>query len=43
MGSETFNVYMNGETKLHQKGLKAIDVDYNKVVTMKGTDTPLLS
>jgi len=36
MGSEQFKVHLDGKTKLHQKGLSAIDVDYNKVVTMKG-------
>ncbi|KAF2682714.1 hypothetical protein K458DRAFT_443908 [Lentithecium fluviatile CBS 122367] len=36
MGSESFDVYMNGKTKIHQKGLQAISVDYNKKVTMKG-------
>lgn len=36
MGSETLTVYMDGKTKIHQKGLSAIDVNYNKKVTMKG-------
>ena len=36
MGSESFDVYMTGKTKIHQSGLKAISVDYNKKVTMKG-------
>ncbi|KAF2187798.1 hypothetical protein K469DRAFT_704753 [Zopfia rhizophila CBS 207.26] len=36
LGSEEFRVEMNGKTKLHQSGLRAIDVDYNKIVTMKG-------
>lgn len=36
MASESFDVYMSGKTKVHQSGLKAISVDYNKKVTMKG-------
>jgi hypothetical protein len=36
MGSESFDVYMTGKTKIHQSGLQAIPVDYNKKVTMKG-------
>lgn len=36
MGAETFKVYLNGKTKVHLKGLPGMDVDYNKVVTMKG-------
>lgn len=37
MQSESFDVFMNGKTKIHQSGLSAISVDYNKKVTMKGT------
>jgi hypothetical protein len=36
MGSESFDVYMAGKTKIHQSGLQPISVDYNKKVTMKG-------
>ena len=36
MGSEEFDVYMDGKTKIHQSGLQAIDVDYNKKIRMKG-------
>jgi len=36
LGSESFDVYVDGKTKVHQSGLKAISVDYNKKVTMKG-------
>lgn len=36
IGSETFEVTMAGKTKVHQKGLSAISVDYNKKITMKG-------
>jgi len=36
MSSEEFNVYLSGSTKVHQKGLRAMTVDYNKVITMKG-------
>jgi hypothetical protein len=34
--AESFNVYLNGKTKVHLKGLPAMDVNYNKVVSMKG-------
>jgi hypothetical protein len=37
LGAETFKVHLDGKTKVHLKGLPAMDVDYNKVVTMKGT------
>lgn len=52
MGSEEFEVYFSGKTKLHQKGLSAISVNYDKTVTMKGlnklnglniTDTKILT
>ncbi|OAL07604.1 hypothetical protein IQ06DRAFT_12984 [Phaeosphaeriaceae sp. SRC1lsM3a] len=36
LGSDKFNVYLNGKTKVHLKGLPAMDVNYNKVVEMKG-------
>jgi len=36
IGSEQFDVYLNGKTKIHQSGLSAISVNYNKKVTMKG-------
>jgi hypothetical protein len=36
MGSEEFQVYMDGKTKLRLSGLKAMKVNYNKVITMKG-------
>lgn len=36
MGSDTFEVELNGKTKLHLKGLPGMDVNYNKVVSMKG-------
>ncbi|KAF2468217.1 uncharacterized protein BDR25DRAFT_265942 [Lindgomyces ingoldianus] len=36
MGSEQFEIYLSGKTKVHQSGLKGISVDYNKVITMKG-------
>lgn len=39
LGSEKFNVYLNGKTKVHLSGLPAMDVDYNKVVEMKGEYT----
>lgn len=36
LGSEKFNVYLDGKTKVHLSGLPAMDVNYNKVVEMKG-------
>ena len=37
LASETFEVHLDGKTKLHLSGLPSMDVDYNKVITMKGT------
>jgi len=36
ISSETFDVYMVGKTKVHQSGLQAISVDYNKKISLKG-------
>lgn len=36
MASETFMLHMDGKTKVHQSGLSAISVNYNKVIEMKG-------
>jgi len=36
MGSESFDIYLDGKTKIHQSGLKGISANYNKVITMKG-------
>ena len=36
LGAETFNVNLRGKTNIHLKGLPTMDVDYNKVVSMKG-------
>jgi len=36
MNSDEFRIAIRGRTGLHQKGLSKINVDYNKVVTMKG-------
>ena len=41
MNSETFFLSMDGKTKVHQKGLKAITVDYNKKIEMKGEHVPI--
>jgi hypothetical protein len=40
IGSETFSVLFSGKTKVHQSGLKAITVDYDKKITMKGMSPP---
>jgi len=37
LGAETFKVHLDGKTQVHLKGLPGMDVNYNKVVTMKGT------
>ncbi|KAH9879311.1 hypothetical protein J1614_002750 [Plenodomus biglobosus] len=36
LAAESFEVYMDGETKLKLSGLPKMSVDYNKVITMKG-------
>jgi len=36
MGSKEFRVAVRGRTGVHQPGLRKIDVNYNKVITMKG-------
>lgn len=36
LASEEYEVYLDGKTKIHLSGLPAMDVDYNKVVKMKG-------
>lgn len=36
IASENFTVIMSGKTKVHQKGLSAISVDYDKQVQLKG-------
>lgn len=36
IASENFTVLMSGKTKVHQKGLSAISVDYDKHVQLKG-------
>lgn len=36
LGSETLEIHLDGKTNIHLSGLPTMDVDYNKVVTMKG-------
>jgi hypothetical protein len=36
ISSDEFDIYLDGKTTVHIKGLPAMDVDYNKVVKMKG-------
>jgi hypothetical protein len=36
LASESFEVHMDGNTNLHISGLPAANVNYNKVITMKG-------
>lgn len=39
IASEKFTISLKGKTKVHQKGLQAISVDYDKKVEMKGRST----
>ncbi|KAF2026486.1 hypothetical protein EK21DRAFT_74074 [Setomelanomma holmii] len=39
IGAEEFKVYLDGKTKIHLKGLPSMNVDYDKVVTMKGLNS----
>jgi hypothetical protein len=36
LASETFEVHLDGKTNIHLSGLPTVDVNYNKVITMKG-------
>lgn len=36
LGSEEFSIHLDGKTHIHLGGLPTMDVNYNKVVTMKG-------
>lgn len=36
LGSEEYKLVVKGRTGLHQSGLRAITVDYNQMVTLKG-------
>ena len=36
LASEEYKLAVDGQTILHQSGLRAMTVDYNKVVTLKG-------
>ncbi|KAF1946313.1 hypothetical protein EJ02DRAFT_418750 [Clathrospora elynae] len=36
LASETLEVHLDGKTNIHLSGLPAMNVDYNKVITMKG-------
>ncbi|KAH8725325.1 hypothetical protein GQ44DRAFT_739769 [Phaeosphaeriaceae sp. PMI808] len=36
LGSETFEVHLDGKTNIKLKGLPSMKVNYNKVITMKG-------
>jgi hypothetical protein len=36
LGAETFDVHLDGKTKVHLKGLPGMKVNYNKVVKMNG-------
>jgi len=43
LAAEEFQLAVDGRTSLHQSGLRAIAVDYNKVVTLKGMLCVLLA
>ncbi|KAF1912574.1 hypothetical protein BDU57DRAFT_370374 [Ampelomyces quisqualis] len=36
MGAETLNMHMSGKTQVHLQGLPAMDVNFNKVISVKG-------
>jgi hypothetical protein len=36
LASETFQIYLDGKTNIHLSGLPTMDVNYNKIITMKG-------
>ena len=36
IGSEDFDVFFSGKTKVHLSGLRGISVNYNKKINMKG-------
>ncbi|KAL6711967.1 hypothetical protein ACN47E_003010 [Coniothyrium glycines] len=36
LASESLDLHLDGKTTIHLSGLPAMDVDYNKVITMKG-------
>jgi len=36
LDSETLQIHLDGKTNIHLSGLPTMDVDYNKVITMKG-------
>lgn len=36
LASDEFEVYLNGKTDIHLSGLPSMDVNYNKIVKMKG-------
>jgi hypothetical protein len=41
VAAETFKLHLTGKTKVHLKGLPAMNVNFNKVITMKGTSINL--
>ncbi|EDU50567.1 conserved hypothetical protein [Pyrenophora tritici-repentis Pt-1C-BFP] len=36
LGSESFDLRLDGKTNIHLSGLPTMDVNYNKIITMKG-------
>jgi hypothetical protein len=36
LASESFDIHLDGKTNIHLSGLPKMDVNYNKVITMKG-------
>jgi hypothetical protein len=40
LAAESFNVHLDGKPSIKLSGLPSMDVNYNKVVTMKGTISP---
>jgi hypothetical protein len=41
LAAETFNVHLDGKPTIKLGGLPSMKVNYNKVVTMKGSNYPL--
>jgi hypothetical protein len=36
LASENFDIHLDGKTKIHLSGLPSMDVNFNKIITMKG-------
>ena len=36
LASESFDIHLDGKTNIHLSGLPSMDVNFNKIITMKG-------